>query len=217
MAQWQLKHGEIIVDFLSFLNAQEEDFVLKGGTALSQCYGLTRFSEDIDLDGTKRTLGDIVKDFCSTKGYKFRVAKDTETVQRYMIDYGGSYKPLKVEVSYRKKIIRDSEVTTIGGIKVYDIDSLCLMKSLAYAGRDRIRDLYDLAFIINTFYDDLAKGTIFSVQNSLAEKGIEQFDYLVETQSDELIDKDKLASDFLDMHGKLGLLVDGEIESIQTS
>ena len=72
---------------------------------------------------------------------KFVLKGGTATVKRYMINFGNSGKPLKVEVSYRKKSISPDEVVTIGGIAVYNIGSLCVMKASAYAGRDKIRDL----------------------------------------------------------------------------
>jgi hypothetical protein len=49
------------------------------------------------------------------------------------------------------------------------------------------------------------------LRNALEYKGVEQFDYMIETQPDELIDSDKLASDFLMMFDKLGLFPDGEL------
>lgn len=54
--EWQTNHGNFIHAFLLLLNKQTDQFVLKGGTALSLCYGLDRFSEDIDLDGRKQEL-----------------------------------------------------------------------------------------------------------------------------------------------------------------
>ena len=39
---WQTNHGNFIEAFLLFLNKQTDQFVLKGGTALSLCYGLDR-------------------------------------------------------------------------------------------------------------------------------------------------------------------------------
>ena len=46
---WRDLHGKVIKEFLSYINEQTESFILKGGTALAQCYSLNRFSEDIEL------------------------------------------------------------------------------------------------------------------------------------------------------------------------
>jgi len=50
MEDWRNKHKYVIEDFLQYLNKQTSDYVLKGGTALMECYGLSRMSEDIDTD-----------------------------------------------------------------------------------------------------------------------------------------------------------------------
>lgn len=46
------------------------------------------------------------------------------------------------------------------------------------------------------------------MRNAIEFKGIEQFDYIIKTQPDELIDASKLAEDFLSMYDRLGLLYD---------
>jgi len=208
---WRITHGETINEFLQYMNKQSSDYILKGGTSLMTCYGLDRFSEDIDLDCVHSAkIKTIVDDFCNIRGYTYRVAKDTNTVKRFMINYGNDRKPLKIEVSYRKKIIEPSEYTRISGITVYNIDDICRMKMNAYISRDKIRDLYDLSFICKNYWDSLSNNTIKSLRDCISFKGLEQFDYLIKTQSDELINNDKLAEDFLIMYDKLGLLVDDD-------
>ena len=73
---WQTKHRETIIDFLIYLNTCTDKYVLKGGTALFVCYGLDRFSEDIDLDGyNSNEIILIVENFCKRMDYKYRIAK----------------------------------------------------------------------------------------------------------------------------------------------
>ncbi len=136
-----------------------------------------------------------------------RVAKDTTTVKRCLIDYGG-IKPLKIEVSYRRKEIPDEEITVINTIRVYKTDTLASMKSYAYQGRDKLRALYDLAFICDHFYDQLSLTTKFGIQTALSYKGLEQLDYLLATQNDPLIHGPTLTDKFLKMYEKMGLLSD---------
>lgn len=214
---WQKKHGIVIKDFLNYLNNNTDNYILKGGTSLMMCYNLDRFSEDIDLDSTdKHTIKKIVDDFCKINNYKYRVAKDTDTVKRYMIDYGNELKqkPLKIEISYRQRLIDEERHKKVNNIRVYNIDDLCLMKASAYNSRDKIRDLYDISFICNNYWDELSKQSKTVVRNALEYKGLEQFDYLIRTQKDELIDSDKLASDFLFLYDKLDLLADSEERDI---
>lgn len=200
-------HGAVIDDFLRTLNRQSDEYILKGGTALMCCYGLNRFSEDIDLDShNRRGIRRIVSDFCREKGYNFRLAKDTQTTLRYMIHYSDVNKPLKIEVSFRNRNIFEKDVHKINGITVYDINNLCIMKASAYMSRDKIRDLFDLTFIINHYKDSLNRSALFVAEQAFAHKGMEQFDYLIATQEDELIDKDKLANEFLDAIDNLNLI-----------
>ena len=208
MKDWKKWHGEVIASFVKYLNEKSDNFILKGGTALYLCYQLDRFSIDVGLDGIARGLTALVEGFCRENNYSYRVAKDTATVERCMVDYGDAGKPLKIEVSYRRREISPEETDTLNGIKVYSIDPLCGMKINAYSGRDRIRDLYDLTFIFNNYYDKLSPQTIALLRGAVAHKGIAQFDYVVRNQPDELIDSDKLANDFLTMYDQLGLMLD---------
>lgn len=204
---WRNEHKATIQNFLKYLNRKTDRYILKGGTALMECYGLDRFSEDIDLDSTDHnTISSIVDRFCMDKGYKYRTAKDTDTVKRYFINYGNDEKPLKVEISYRQKEIRTDFCTNINGINVYSLDRLARMKCAAYSGRDKIRDLYDVCFITNRYLNDLSLDTQDQIRISLEAKGIEQFDYIISTQKDELVDVDKLADDVLSAFDSLGLL-----------
>lgn len=213
-ANWRELHGTVINKFLTHLNNKTDSFILKGGTALSQCYNLNRFSEDIDLDARKENILHHVQDFCKKYRYDFRVAKDTATVKRCFIHYGNEEKPLKVEVSYRNQRLSVVDVKKINGISVYSIDKLAQMKSNAYNARDKIRDLFDIAFIVNHYYDDLSNVTLGIIADALQYKGLEQVDYVLATQRDELIDSDKLIESFLQMHEKLGLMYDDNEKEI---
>lgn len=90
------------------------------------------------------------------------------------------------------------------------MDRLAKMKAAAYGARDKIRDLYDIVFICKEKFSDLSEGTKEILSDAIGAKGLEQFDYLIATQKDPLIDKEKLASDFLEVNDKLGLLYSRE-------
>lgn len=214
MNDWQEVHRKVIDEFLVFLNVNTDSFILKDETALLECYGLDRFSEDIDLDGKDFNIGEYVAAFCEERGYDFRIAKDTDTVKRFMVHYGNEGKPLKIETSFRKKYISPEETTNIGGINVYRINPLCVMKINAYMGRDKLRDLYDISFISNNYFDELEPATKSLLLYALLYKGIEHFDYIVSQQSDELIDENKLAESFLEMFDRFDLLYTEEEKEI---
>jgi predicted nucleotidyltransferase component of viral defense system len=210
----QENHSKVIDNFLQFLNSQTSDYILKGGTALMKCYGLDRFSEDIDLDAVNGgKLKKIVEEFCRRYGFSARIAKNTDTVLRFMINYEGKESPetpLKIEVSFRNRQINPDFHKKINGIEVYDIDTLASFKAGAYGHRDKLRDLYDVCFICLNYWDKLEPRTQEFVRNSVFHKGFEQFDYLISTQSDPLIDSDKLASDYLKMYDLIEIPVNQE-------
>jgi len=202
----RIKHKTVIKSFLKKLNEESDAFILKGGTALMICYNLNRFSEDIDLDCTHQKLKEFVRRFCDSEGYSFRVGQETDTTHRFFIHYDENNKPLKIEVSYRNKKISPNTYNKVNGIQVYTIDRLCQLKSGAYQNRDKIRDLYDLSFIINHYYDKLSDNTINIVKDALSYKGFENFDYITSTQKDDLINVNVLADSYLKMYDKLELL-----------
>ena len=216
---WKEKHKDIILSFLEYLNERTNLYVLKGGTALMTCYGLDRFSEDIDLDSTDReAIYDIVSDFCQEYNYAFRVAKDTDSVKRFMIHYDDdttSAHPLKIEISYRRREISPMQTLKINGIQTYNIDTLCAMKTNAYSSRDKIRDLYDVTFIINEYYEQIDSNTEELVRSAFENKGLEQFDYLIETQSDDLINSEMLEEKFLEAFDRLGLIQDERGDAVE--
>lgn len=207
METWQMEHNDVIRHFLTELNNNSDRFILKGGTALKQCYGLDRFSEDIDLDAVSGNMKGALEWFCNKNNYSFSIKKDTDLVKRYMLDYGSNTKKLKIEVSYRRKSISDTECTIINGIKVYGINALANMKAAAYAGRDKLRDLYDLSFICEKFFNDLSDATKLMIQSAVQYKGIEQCEFLLQTQKDPLIKPDVLIEKFLNMYEKLELRI----------
>lgn len=187
-----------------FLLGAGGNFILKGGTALMMCYGLTRFSEDIDLDalGSKVNLESYVNSFCVSNDFTYSVVKNTDTVKRYKIHYGAS-KPLKVEISYRRKKIESYEYCIINGILVYNIAVMFNMKLQAYSSRDKIRDLYDIVFICKNYWGSLNEIQHSALRTALSFKGLGHFDYLIATQDDGLIDKIELGNAFLDLYMSL--------------
>lgn len=87
---WRDKHYSIMSDFIKYINNISNKFILKGGTSLMLCYGLTRFSEDIDLDGFDKNFIKIVDKWIQRHNdFTYRVGKNTDTFKRVFIHYGG--------------------------------------------------------------------------------------------------------------------------------
>lgn len=208
-------HKQVIEEVLSEINSiPYNSVILKGGTALMMCYGLDRFSEDIDLDSTRQDISNTLNNYCNRKKYEIRLAKNTDTVKRFIINYDKDSK-LKVEVSYRNKNISDEYTTNINGIKTYKIEYLLAQKNNAFVSRNKIRDLHDLLFIVDTYYDQIPEMFKHTIGNVLAYEGLEKIDYLINQQFDELVDKDKMYDKYFKVLDKLGINFDEEELSLK--
>ena len=203
--KWREAHRRVQDQVLAHLG-DHNDLVLKGGTALMKCYGLDRFSEDLDFDALRPKVSTVrlVQRFCQARGYDMSVRKETDTVQRVMIRYDDTH-PLKVETSYRTRSIDPHDVTVINGIQVYSLDALAQLKAAAYLGRDTIRDLYDVTFLVNEHFDNLSDASRSLLRVALANKGLDQFDVVLAENTDELIDSDQLATSLLQAYELLGI------------
>ena len=119
--------------------------VLKGGTALLLCYGLDRFSEDLDFDAPKRfNISPRVERILSrhTTDFEVKTVKDTSTVQRIKSLYAGlaGDRLLKIETSFRTPSAK-VQVQVVDGIRTYSIATLIDQKINALANRTAARDL----------------------------------------------------------------------------
>lgn len=126
--------------------------VLHGGTAIWRCYGGTRFSEDLDayIPGATPEMDSRFRRGVSAKGgteLKFRRTGSTLFAK---FELGGA--AVSFEGALREppgKEIRGYE--TLGGgsvmVSVLSPDELLVEKASAYAGRRKVRDLYDVLFL----------------------------------------------------------------------
>ena len=190
-------------NILTQVNQHSDNYILKGGTALLMCYGSTRFSEDIDFDavGTKKGIQQILDKY----GWNYRVAKNTDTVKRYLIHYGGE-KPLKIEISYRRNVFDESMYYRhSSGILVYTLNDLTRLKALAFNKRDKIRDLYDVVFICQNYWQSLCNENKKLIVDSFCRKGIDYYEYISETQQNEFINNEALGYAYLEVLDKLGI------------
>ena len=208
----KMNHRQAIDRLLSGINSSSNNpFVIKGGTALMKCYDLDRFSEDIDLDALRSNVPasrffNVIDSTCIQEGYSWYEAKNTHTVCRALIDYGDDKHPLKIELSLRRPIIAPEKITIVNGILTYTSSELCKQKCAAYMSRDKIRDLFDMSFIAERYYDQLTLDAKDMLMMALEYKDMEQFDYLLRTQIDPLIDTALLEDRFLATLDKTGLL-----------
>ncbi len=143
------------------------DLVFKGGTALSKCFGMDRFSEDLDFttqgkaEAIKKTIEDGLKHFSvayelsSTKGkdswkYKILVQGPLYNNTRQ------SFSSIGIDLSTREKIILEpiivkyrplSNLIPMSEIVVMDKKEIFAEKIRAIFSRDQARDLYDISYL----------------------------------------------------------------------
>ncbi len=155
----QKRHILFMKTILEKINQKDLPLYLKGGTSLLLCYDLDRFSEDIDLNSnTKLNLESIFKE--SAKKLNIEIVsitkpKDTDTTQRYKIQYKGNKKALKVETSLRKADKdkndiewNENDIIVKNGIKVFTLNKIIEMKLKALQDRTTARDFHDVSFLL---------------------------------------------------------------------
>jgi predicted nucleotidyltransferase component of viral defense system len=186
---------------------QDLPMVLKGGTALLLCYGLDRFSEDLDFDALKpfNILPRVERVLSrNVHSYLVKIVKDTSTVQRLKTHYKGvsSERLLKIETSFRAKPT-ELDICMVDGIKTYKIEKLIEQKVNALANRTAARDLYDVAFLMRQYWLKFSKEAKQQLSEVVKDiDGLEQRfqDAFVE---DEILDLDSLPTIILQINEKL--------------
>lgn len=179
----QGEHIEVMTAICHTFYKKGLPMVLKGGTALRLCYGLDRFSEDLDFDCAKSlnlepTIKEVYAHLGKSKGHlrnpEIAIKKDTDTVKRYRITYGDGIN-LKLETSLRGTP-DDNNLTEINGILTYKIDQLIKQKLSALKGRTAARDLHDVIYLYENFLDSFGAdeleeiASLYETQSSILEE-----------------------------------------------
>lgn len=200
LEEYQQERIDFIKNILPYFG---DKFILKGGTALSLYYGLNRYSEDLDFDCLTSNMNCInrlkqCKDF---NKWNISIKKDTDTVFRFMIDYGsvshlGKY-PLKIEISSRNKSLLNSNIlkyNKFDNVNVYCIEDLIEMKATAFSGRDKIRDFFDLGYLLKEYPHYFKESTLFSIREKIIYSGEDELNLLLKDEilNHKLISKYKI-------------------------
>lgn len=157
--------------------------ILKGGTALLFAYGLDRLSVDLDFDAPYPvSIDSIVKKLKTLKDVNtVYVKKDTETVKRLTVHPKDrqAEKPIKIDISLRgKDLTQIKSIPLVGEIEVYRIEELLRQKLKALQSRSVARDIYDVAFILDRYENQIphsVKERAYSILSKLSESNFEDF------------------------------------------
>ena len=157
-------HEQLMKEVVS--RVQDLGLVLKGGSALAFTRGLNRHSTDLDF-GTDRPveLRDRIKSAARTAGIGLGPVKraDWPRHQRFSAAYPDPVMrdsaTLKVDVRYWQAP-KSRNVELIDGIRTYKVPVLFDQKLAATGSRIDPRDLFDLAFLMERYGDNLGNDQI---------------------------------------------------------
>lgn len=132
--------------------------VLHGGTAIWRCYGGNRFSEDLDFYLPSVTLEQIQDFSTALKAKGMNPVKSKKTSQAVYVTFAYSDVQVRFEAilkRVRKYTVRPFETFdgTFMSVRTLSPDSMILEKIAAYKKRRKIRDLYDIYFLLE-FVED---------------------------------------------------------------
>lgn len=166
LGQAEKDYFQCLLLFVLFLNTGKS-LVFKGGTALNKCFGLNRFSEDLDFTATEKIETD--KLFYGLKRFRLNeeiTQKEHKNNLKIVIRIQGplytklrtSLCTISIDISLREKIILTPTIKTIGRlleeIPMFDVvvmneEEILAEKIRAIMTRSKARDLYDIWFLIH--------------------------------------------------------------------
>lgn len=125
---------------LDIFKAEAEKFALAGGTALELYYLKHRFSADLDFFSTDYDIKEIERLFVAFKSFYKKISLENDfyspnkaRIRFYTIPLSGAVKSLKIDF-VEDVIFRKPKIKMIDGLRVYDAETIYLMKLYAIAG-----------------------------------------------------------------------------------
>jgi len=165
LGQAEKDYFQAILLFILYQDYGKE-LVFKGGTALNKCFGLDRFSEDLDFTCSGRInhkkIEDGLKRFkieyeCSFREYKDGLKVVLQIKGPLFIGIRNSLCRLSIDVSLREAVMLKPEIKTIGRfleeipsfeIMVMQEKEILAEKIMAIVTRSKARDVYDAHFLL---------------------------------------------------------------------
>ena len=150
-------------------NKISKELIFKGGTALAKCYGLNRFSEDLDFTATEKQdyiniVKTVLEEFNIT--HFIKIVEGIKNSKKYKIKIEGplykrsvkTFCSITLDLSFREHIIQKPNIITIGYhmdiIPAFDVyvlkeEEMFAEKIRAIMMRNSAKDLYDLVYLLN--------------------------------------------------------------------
>lgn len=128
-----------------------DDAVIHGGTSIWRCYGGNRFSEDIDAYIPK-SREKIKVFFENLKRKGFVIKKEKVTERSIYSNMAFNRVDVRFEATFKKisGVLKEYEKADGTYITVYTLspEELINEKVSAYLGRRKVRDIYDIFFLL---------------------------------------------------------------------
>lgn len=142
--------------------------VIHGGTAVWRCYGGNRFSEDIDVYIGK-SKEKIQKFFESLEKKGFRITKKRlkENSLYSALEFDTAQIRLEALFKKSKSILKEYETSDGLFISIYTLspEDMIKEKISAYLNRRKIRDLYDIFFLLKYADKNIKKDLARLIKN----------------------------------------------------
>ena len=126
--------------------------VVHGGTAIWRCYSGNRFSEDIDvyIKKDEKKINDFFKTL-EKRGFKIIKKRIKENSLYSELIFNETSIRFEATFQIKKSIFKKYETSESFFINVYTLkpEDLIIEKIEAYLKRKKIRDLYDVFFLLN--------------------------------------------------------------------
>ena len=144
------------------------EIVFKGGTALSKCYGLNRFSEDLDFTCKKELDSKSIEEGLRRFRLDFEIEEEKADKNKSFsirirgpLYNGNRYSMCKIvlDCSFREEVVDKPIIKNIGRfleeIPSFDVyvmskEEIYSEKIRAIMTRNKARDVYDLYYLIET-------------------------------------------------------------------
>ncbi len=128
--------------------------VIHGGTALWRCYGSNRFSEDIDVYlPRKLKQSEHIKAFLNNlkrRGFTVNKFREKQNSIFSVFSYMGTVVRFEAVFEYIRSSVKPYEMSdgTFISVRTLEPNTLIMEKAMAYKKRKKIRDLYDVYFLL---------------------------------------------------------------------
>ena len=177
-----IKQEQFELEVLDKLNSKRllNDLVFGGGTMLRLCYGLNRFSVDLDFWIIKDI--DTDKLFNDLRDYLSGFYELTDSANKFytlLFELRSNDYPrrLKIEIRKEKKIIKSGQAIAYSKytnmqvfLKTITIEEMMKAKIAAFLERKEIRDVFDMEFL-------LKKGISLDASDKILKKVLKGIDY----------------------------------------